>query len=201
MKRGAEVLSQVCVGRVMVLRLLPLSRLALREASGGQVICIRAMLKLDSMKSRGFLPLHLWGLCTPRWSLGPVDWQVPIHSREPRSAFLDMAKFTWFTWAWLLWGQSICLALWETCSCRLGGLSRQTTSGYRSQSSPQEGRTSDPGLRGYWNFIVDLPSPLLTGVFSWTVTMAVFPGTLTGHLPVFSVLQGYSVSIVGPLWS
>lgn len=42
-----------------------------------------------------------------------------------------------------------------------------------------------------------IPSPY--GVFSWTVTMAVFPGTLTGHLPVFSILQGYSVSTVGPL--
>lgn len=69
MKRGAEVLSQVCVGRVMVLRLLPLSRLALREASGGQVICIRAMLKLDSNKSLEAFFLCICGAFAPHADL------------------------------------------------------------------------------------------------------------------------------------
>lgn len=69
MKRGAEVLFQVCVGRVVVLRLFPLSRLALREASGGQVICLKAVLKLDSNKSLEAFFLCVCGAFAPHTDL------------------------------------------------------------------------------------------------------------------------------------
>lgn len=69
MKRGAEVLPQVCVGRVVGLRLLPRSRLALHEASGGQVICIRAVLKLDSNKSLEAFFLCICGTFAPHADL------------------------------------------------------------------------------------------------------------------------------------